>query len=287
MPRPRKTTPATTPTIQPTAAMEAFNRLADELKALAEEELIPINVEVSLAVNTVLGALPNVQHHRVAIEDQLPKRHLEMLDKLEDVALATWYADALHTHSGEGDKEAYEALKTEAATLREGLLVAAEALAYRKLLEKEQVATIRSGQGNQDLANDLIELSNLFTKHWSSISSKTAAERAEVDRAAELGPQLLVMLAARKAAQSNKGQAKVDTADQLARAYTLLDQAYSECRRAVSYLRWHEGDADSLTPPVKAKKAPRKKKAAAEESESTDTVTDETNDEFSGDETKE
>lgn len=32
------------------------------------------------------------------------------------------------------------------------------------------------------------------------------------------------------------------------RAFTLFARAYDECRRAATYLRWQEGDADELVP---------------------------------------
>jgi hypothetical protein len=41
------------------------------------------------------------------------------------------------------------------------------------------------------------------------------------------------------------------------RAFTLLLTAYSQVRRAITYLRWNEGDADSIAPSLYA--ARRKK----------------------------
>lgn len=50
-------------------------------------------------------------------------------------------------------------------------------------------------------------------------------------------------------ARREQVQAKqsVVTKDRL-RAFTLLSRAYNEARRAAVYLRWNDGDADSLVP---------------------------------------
>ena len=46
-----------------------------------------------------------------------------------------------------------------------------------------------------------------------------------------------------------------------ARAYTLF---YDDARRAVIFLRWHEGDADSIAPSLHPGKSASKKKPADE-----------------------
>src|SRR5262249_4506170 len=61
------------------------------------------------------------------------------------------------------------------------------------------------------------------------------------ERAAELGPAVLVALASKK-------HRNTDTEAQRARAVTLLANAYDACRQALAYLRWKEGDAESVAP---------------------------------------
>jgi hypothetical protein len=41
------------------------------------------------------------------------------------------------------------------------------------------------------------------------------------------------------------------------RAWTLLDRAYNHCRRALSFLRFEEGDADTLAPSLRRNAGPR------------------------------
>ncbi|WP_437681947.1 hypothetical protein [Sorangium sp. So ce131] len=121
----------------------------------------------------------------------------------------------------------------------------AEALARRGLLDAETVAEIRAGQGHIDTANDLVALSALFGASWPEIAGKTAATEEEVKRAGEIGPQLLAALGVR---EHGKGPGPTEAADKRARAFALLVHAYDQTRRAVAYLRWNEGDAETIAP---------------------------------------
>jgi hypothetical protein len=172
-----------------------------------------------------------------------------LLDKLDTYAQAAWYAHLVHAYSS-SSPEAAKALIEEATKVRDGLLIAAEALAHRNLLDADAVAQIRK---SGDLAGDLSALAAVFKESWGKVSSKTAVERPEIEHAAELGPAVLVALHAKKHA----GKA-VDTEAQRARAFTLLAVAYDACRRALAYLRWKEGDADAIAPSLTRKRPGRK-----------------------------
>src|SRR5262249_24691441 len=121
---------------------------------------------------------------------------------------------------------------------------------------EDKLADIKAGKGHLDAANDLGALSGLYREHWHEIEGKTAVTREEVDRAAVLGTKLLRAL-------GGDGQAATlaPTAERRARAYTLLVNAYGEARRAVGFLRYYEGDVDTLLPSLFSKG--RTRKAAA------------------------
>ncbi len=266
MARPKKqesttTTTSTSAPSAPNAAADAFAKIADELAALTPEELTPITVDVSAAVTAVLAAAPKILAYRDAIVEQLPLHPIEQVDELETYAHGAWYAHLLHNYAN-GSPEAAKAMIDEAQKLREDLLVAAEALAHRGMLDADAVAGIRKGHGHTDTAGDLTALAQLFKASWSKVSSKTAVEKTEVDRAEELGPAVMVAIAVRKS-----GAKSTDTDGQRARAFTLLARAYEGCRRAVTYLRWTEGDAESIAPSLFKKRAGRKPGAGKKEDE--------------------
>ena len=258
---PSSAAPTSSSAAPPNAAADAFHKVEAEITALTPEELVPLSLDVSAAVTAVLAAAPKIREHRDAIAEELPKHPVRHLDNLESYALATWYTQIVHTYAS-ADPEAAKNLIEEAGKLREGLLIAAEALAHRGLLNADAVAKIRKGSGTTDAANDLVALAALFSSDWGKVSSKTAVERHEIDRAAELGPAVMVAVALRK--QGNK---KTDTEGQRARAFTLLTRAYDSCRRALAYLRWKEGDAESIAPSLYKKKPGRKPGSKKDESE--------------------
>ena len=81
-------------------------------------------------------------------------------------------------------------------------------------------------------------------------------------------PAVLVAVHAKK-------HRNTDTEDQRARAFSLLAAAYDGARRALTYLRWKVGDADTIAPSLTRKRPGRKpgsKKGdeAAEAPEATD-----------------
>jgi hypothetical protein len=255
MARPRKQdTPAASngaaTTSPPNAAADAFTQVEPELAALAAADLVPLPEDIGGAINTALAAAARVREHRAALVEALPHHPAAHFDKLETYAQAAWYAHLAHTYAS-GSPESAKALVEEATKLREGLLIAAEALAHRSLLDADAVARIRKGSQNPDLAGDLGALANLFKESWGRVSSKTAVERHEIDRAAELGPAVLVAVHAKK-------HKNVDTEDQRARAFTLLAGAYDGARRALTYLRWKEGDVDAIAPSLTKKRPGRK-----------------------------
>ncbi|WP_437601227.1 hypothetical protein WMF28_06615 [Sorangium sp. So ce590] len=236
-PAPKK--PGATP-----QAAAAFDKTLPEIEALSPDRLIAINLDIPRMVSQVLGVLPGLVMLRSEIAERLQKHDVALLDRLETYALAAWYAHLVWLSSG-GAENALKPLVEEAVPLRENLLSDAEALARRGLLDAEAVAEIRAGQGHIDTANDLVALSALFSGSWSEITGKTAATEKEVNRAGEIGPLLLAALGVR---EHGKGPGPTEAADKRARAFALLVHAYDQTRRAVTYLRWNEGDADTIAP---------------------------------------
>jgi hypothetical protein len=150
-----------------------------------------------------------------------------------------------------------------ATPLRWKLLRAAD-----ELVDATAVARIRGGSGNVDKANDLVALAALFSQSWDALHDKTAITRELVDEAALLGPSLLVALAEEPLPQPD------DANGTRQRAFTLLVRAYDEVRRAVTFVRWAEGDADTFAPSLYAKT--RKRRPSETEPEDDDADGDDT-----------
>jgi hypothetical protein len=242
MPKPKKPSPKK-PTAPDTAAA-AYKEVQAEIDAMSADDLAVVNIDIPQAVSTVLGVLPKIAPLREAIVTRLPNHPIKTFDKLGIYALAAWYTHLL-TLPPASPSSPIKPLVEEAGPLREDLLSDAEALARRKLIDASVVSDIRAGQGNIDMANDLVALSALFSNNWDEIQGKTAATKAEVERAGKLGPLILAALGMR---EQGAVVVPAEAAAKKARAFTLFVRAYDETRRAVSYLRWHERDADELAP---------------------------------------
>jgi hypothetical protein len=231
----------------PEFAEAAFQKVKPQLLALRADELEHMNVDVPNAASIALAAHGRMIDLRPRMA-ALPGHPVELLDELPTYAAAAWYAHLVSLPAA-GDGERVKKLLDEAGPLRDALLLAAEALVPRGLLDADKVAEIRAGLGNLDKANDLAALSDLFKQAWPQIASKTAVDRAEVDRAATLGMELLLALGEKGLAQ--KRAATAEARDLRVRAFTLLVRAYEQCTRAVSYLRWMEDDLELYAPSLR------------------------------------
>ena len=227
--------------LDPEAALAAVKK---EALALAAEDLATINVDIPLAVSISLGVIPHLAEHREQITMELPHFPIKRFDKLHKYTVAAYQAHILWMPP-EVNENQVAALLSEASPLRGTLLSDAEALALRGLLDADAVAAIRAGKGNLDTANDLVALSQLLGANWNRIKGRTGATQEEVGRAATLGIEFLSALGVREHGLLTTPDT---AADLRRRTFTLFVRTYDEVRRAISYLRWHEGDADLIIP---------------------------------------
>lgn len=238
----------------PIEASVAFARIEKEVEALGPDDLEPINVDIPRAVAVAIGAAPHLHNLRALVVEQLPAFPIRLLDEIGTYALGAWFAHLLALPAT--SEKQLAVLLEEGTSLRDDLLIAAEALAHKGHFDRKAVEAIRAGQGNIDKANDLVALAALFAREWDKVKNKTTVEWADVQRASELGPEILVALGARDQ-PGVKAPSPADPAQRRARAFTLFVRAYEECRRAVGYLRWHEDDADTIAPSLYATRTRR------------------------------
>lgn len=98
-----------------------------------------------------------------------------------------------------------------------------------------------------NLAADLSGIAETLTEVWPKIEGKTLIQPAEIARARTLGEQLVRLFAVRE-----KSSASAEVTETRQRAFTLVVRAYEEIRRAMTFLRWYEQDADTLAPSLYA-----------------------------------
>jgi len=239
--------PAAASTPSPQEASAAFARIEPELASLDPRELVRITSDVGKSVSMGLGAVPGMMALRAEIVRRMPEHPIDALDKLSDYALAAWYAHIL-ANTIPSEDTLIQTLHKEAIPLRARLLVCAEGFAHFGIFDVARVDEVRGGTGYLDAATDLVALAAMFREKWALIASKALVEKHEIDRASQLGTELLMAHGAR--VQPSAEATPAEAADRRVRAFTLFLNAYDVCRQAVSYVRWKEGDADRIAPSV-------------------------------------
>jgi hypothetical protein len=236
-------------------AIRAFESIRTEIAAVPAEALHPINLDVPRAARQGLV----VAERLVPLLPELSiMSHLDFakVEKLPTYALALLCA---HEQTELPDERAVPLaeLLVEAVPLRADLLQTAEMLAHFGLVSSERVAFIRSGHGYADTAADLQALGVLLGGAWSTIKDKVAITREQVDRAIPLSAKLQRAIGVREA-EEDPLMERTDPRHVRVQAFTLFVSAYDECRRGVSHLRWHEGDAAEIVPSLYSYRGVRK-----------------------------
>jgi hypothetical protein len=236
----------------------AFDTVRTEILAVPAEALHPVNLAVPRAARRGLVVAERVEP---LFPELSTMSHLDFpkVQRLPVYALALLYA---HERAEVPDDRAglLAELLAQAVPLRADLLYTAEMLGHFGLVSSERVAFIRSGQGHADTAADLQALGVLLGDAWPSIKDKVAITREQVDRAIPLSARLQRAIGVREANADPLAE-RTDPRHVRAQAFTLFMGAYDECRRGVSHLRWHEGDAAEIVPSLYPRRGVRPKSA--------------------------
>lgn len=121
-------------------------------------------------------------------------------------------------------------------------------LAHFGIVSAERMAQIHAGQGHVDTAGDLLALGVMLGGIWSSIKDKVVVTREQVDLAIPLSAKLQRAIAVREGGNEGPLVEPSGVRHVRAQALELFVGAYEECRRGVSHLRWHHGDASLIVP---------------------------------------
>ncbi len=233
---------------------EGYERVKSDLDALAPEQLIPVNLDVQVAVTTILGALPEIRGLRDRMVKELPAFDVKSFDKLEDYAQALAFAQSKFQFAAQPAGDVDE-VSTEASKLREKLVATAQALALSGLFDGKSLEQLKGGNGYKNVAQDLQALSTAMRDNWASIQGKTPLTMDDVQTASRVALRLTRVVGLRE-----QGPVLLAAATDLRlRAFTLVLQTYEEAQAAVGYLRRREDDADSIAPtlyPGKGRRRP-------------------------------
>lgn len=222
---------------------EAYARVKGDWAALESDQLLQINLDLQLALQTILGAWPEIKALRDKIAQQLPAFDIGQLDKLEDYALALMYVQSRYVLATKPPDDLVD-LVSEASRLRDRLFADAQALALRNLFDPRKLSALKGGNGYKNLASDLQALTTEFEAIFPSIQGKAATTPEELQAATQMATRLTRVIGMRE--QSPTVVATLT--DERLRAFTQVIKAYDDARAAVSYLRRREGDVEEIVP---------------------------------------
>lgn len=244
----------------------AYDKCLPMMLAIPPERLRAVNYDVPWATTAVLGSLGEVMQYRAAAS-RLPQYQVSNIDNLKDVTLALSHANALYQAACEPSDE-LKSLNDKALLWRNKLTAVVQMLVTCGILNPEVLSRTTGLTGYRNVATDVQILCSVLIGNWRQIDGKCPVRRSEVDEAANLAAAVLTAYGVRE-----QGPASVEaTADIRTRASTLFWEHWSETRRAINFLRWDKGDADTIAPPIFA---PRKRATNDEpEKPSEPTVTD-------------
>jgi hypothetical protein len=232
----------------------AYERRLPAILALKDSDLATLNVDVHASTTTALGALPKIRAFTARIA-ALGDIDQSLIEGLEDYAQAASEAHSRYVTALVPRNEA-AALQDEALKTRRVFRADAEALAARGLIDRARLAPFKNRSGYRNLAFELIDYANLLRDCWPMIQGRTGVLAEEIQRAKELGEELVLAVANRE-----QGAVKVAETEAIRhRAVTLFLKAYDETRRAVKFLRWRERDAETIVPSLYRGRGGRGKK---------------------------
>jgi hypothetical protein len=242
----------------------ALTKVRPEFAQLADSDLKPVNIDVLGAVTIARGALPKIRALRGDFERECKTFDYTLIDRLETYCLATMQTEGNFGSSVKD--EALPKLVAEALKLREGFLVDARALAKRGGIDGRTLRKLKGVNGFFNVSTDVLMLATIFRNAWDAVSTKSGVTLEELDRAEVLADDINEGLGRRQHRQPGKAAAALERQQ----AFTLMVTAYDKLRRAVTYVRWEQGDADKIAPSLYGGRRRPKKVENAEEAERVD-----------------
>lgn len=233
---------------------QSYDRVRAEIMAVPDLALTNINVDIPSAIATVLANATTIAGLRDTIAQDLPSTDLTRFDRLLDYAQALAYLQTDYMHV-EATVKALPGMYEEALKFRETVLSVGKVLTKLQLIESSVFEEAGSVQGHRNVGYELGNLCMRLLERYPSIAGRSALTEEQLVRGKTLASKLLTTAAERDASRVRSGV----VAKERHRAYTLLAGAYNEVRRAVVYLRWNEGDADTLAPSFYAGRGSGKK----------------------------
>lgn len=229
--------------LEPNPTEAAFLELRPVYLAIPERKLMRINLDITPMIMTALATAERVRELRADIARQLPEFDLVALDDLQKAAWGLDWAQGGFQARQRGSRDLQELARE--ATERRALLVQdLRNLAANGLVDASILKRLSDGVGFKRVVEDVRLCVALYGKVWTEVEGKTCTTRSDLDRSADVIHHMMPLIGDRDGGPVHSDEWQ----DMRVRAFTLLFRYHAQVRRAVTYVRFDHGDADSIAP---------------------------------------
>ena len=221
----------------------AYQRCKGSIDAIPDDELIPIRADIPQTAMYAVAVSPAVEPLIPQLE-RLPDFDINCALQIVDRGYAAWYAHVSYLVSAPGNDDLAKAVAT-CTVDRNQLRSTGLNLAQFGLLAEEAVTGAHTGTSQLDLANECGGLVSLFSRRWAAIRGVIPITEERLHQMSMNASTLLGLVAGHTIAvvPSTSEAAKLRQ-----KAFTFYAHSYDQLRRAVSYVRWDQGDVDRIIP---------------------------------------
>lgn len=223
----------------------AFQLVKAEMEAISPEQLIRVDVDVPVVVQTVSAKIARIRALRSAVASSLADFDMRCFDRLDLYLRSLHYAHWLY----QSTRVSFDRLREwldEWPTLHEQLVAEASRLLRANVLDRSSFdACCDACKPCAKLAGAQ-RLRCLFDLNWAQIEGSTNLRWEQLAHAEVLAE--LASIAHRHGNEPAKIEGILSSNRQ--RAFTLFSNNYDQVRRAAQFVRWNQGDADAIAPPL-------------------------------------
>lgn len=216
-----------------------------ELDALREDQLIMIYADPMTTSSSIAARSARIRSIVPEIRVHAPTFDLRTIDMLEPAAAALAYLHARCLGRVEGSKEAAERLAALQSKKEPLELSARLCLQFAGLDSSAVDRLLRASNGYTNTASTILALVELHYDEHGHVRPRAPLTVAELDGYRRDAMELGFFSAKRK-------EPTVDPAlmAQRLRAFSLAIRCYNKARSVLAYVRYEQGDADEIAPPI-------------------------------------
>jgi hypothetical protein len=222
--------------------------------------VVPLNVDVYLATRSMIAASRKLAQFTAALPALAYMGGLDVdaVQKLEQRAHALVFAHERMLHEAAG--RPVQAIAREAVALRRRLALELKIVELRGGIEAGKVRRERR-RGHLALADDIRSICVAFLANRRTVKPILGDRGVDLDLALKTADALVSALVDRQRRGRATEARRIRDA-----AWTLALHSYREAERWIDFIRFHDGDADDIVPPLwdsATTKPTREPKAAA------------------------